>query len=910
MPADRPNTITIHLNSNDSEWFPEGSAGWDTRFGVGCEDNTRQDSVPLVGELGELPWSPRTTGPPNNFIQPITQMTGVRFEPLDGNNIPNFLVPFYDWGVRAAWFGKAQQEDRLSFGDYFELLFDTPEARQSFIEVFGTDVKMTRTGKDSTDPDNPIIIFEERQYTINRSDSQMESNTTTWGEQTFYMLSWKDAPAEIETNPPTPTIISDTVDLRLVPQVSTIIDIEFINATDVIDIMGTCDTQNINPCDPVAPPECNNDGDCTSCNSKCISGTCICEDCPCNSVCLDVDMAGVPSQTIGVRELIDGDQENCVDCVHPVFGSVFCNCLAAIDGGICRLARDQEDGTNCDCKVGHVCCENFINGVSDSFNCCNAQEFGANGPGNIVQRCIDGFGCAQSACEVDADCGNECTECSLNENGVGTCTPKDNETSCGTDGLNCTWCQNGECVDNPTTDNCNCPGQECDPGFDCCPGGFCCPSEFGCGEGSGCDQCDSDGDCPPCEECSQIPGGNRCTVTDCDPCFTREEPDCECNIPVCRNCEECTSSGDNHFCVENCPVCSSCDGDGNCSDPPFCPTGTTLNPSTCLCDDNCEDCQIWNGLVCETDETICGCCDTCLPIPGTVFSECTSSNNNNCPNGQFCVDCQCQDPGCPVACTGCLVCDLSQGTGVGFCNTPQNMGLPDPCNGTCQECEFLDFLNGIGQCGNSTCDGDCCDDGSCCSAGNKCCDDFTDNSIYCCVEDEVCCGDGTCCPNGQICCEGSCCDPDACESCVPGVGCVECADTPCGSCVGGSCVGGCPDCKFCQGGDCVPDPTRLCDPTCPFNWCDENNCTPAPSCESECQCSGQSNEPCTCFQGAPLFALMDCICGEDPPEETPGACCSPFGVCSQRTPEDCARIGHTFRGGRCNPNPCSLPGSG
>ena len=747
MPADRPNTVTLHLNPNDPQWLPPSTpfSGWDTRHGSGaedfCEDATRE-LIPFVDQTGELPWSPRVEDGGNNDTLPLLQMNGVRFEPLGGLTTPNFLVPFYDWGIRAALFGKSSFTDsRLPFGDYFELIFDTPEARQSFIDVFGTNIKMTRTGRDSSNPANPVFIDEQRVYEITQSDSEFESDTTTWGNQTFYFLSWKDFTPNPVPNPAPPNIITDEISSSDNPNISTIVDIEFTDATGNDDIMGTCDTQNINPCAPVAPPECVNDGDCTSCNSKCISGTCICEDCPCNSVCINVDTDSVPGQsTSGPREIIDGDQENCVDCVHPLFGPVFCNCLAAIDSGICRPARDQEDGTNCDCKVGHVCCENFINGVSDSFLCCNVQEFGADGPGNIVQRCIDGFGCAQSACEVDADCDDECKECSLNENGVGTCTPKDNETPCGTDGLNCTWCQNGECVENPTTVNCNCPGQECDSGFDCCPVGFCCPSEFGCGEGSGCDQCDLDGDCPPCETCTQLPVGNRCTITDCPPCFTREEPDCECIIPVCRNCEDCTPVGDSFTCTENCLVCTECDENGNCTDPPECESDQTLNEETCECEDNCLECQVQIGTECVTDESICGCCTQCIEISG--FQVCSNVDNSKCPAGDVCVNdsasgtCSCITPGCDPPCEtiggGCMECFISGSSGI--CVPPELAGLPDACNDTCEKCQFS------GDCGDTTCDGDCCDDGSCCSAGNKCCDDFTDNSIYCCAEDEVCCG--------------------------------------------------------------------------------------------------------------------------------------------------------------------------
>lgn len=918
MPIDRLNTITLHLNDGDNQWAPSGSVGWDTRFAEGCEDSTRERSIPIEDELGELPWSARSL-PPGTPRDTLTQMTGVRFQPLDGLITPDFLVPYYDWGVVAVVFGQNNDPGRLgNVGPYLELLFDTPEARQSFIDVFGTEVRITRTGSDRTDPANPILINEFSDYTITRTDSEITQGSDVWGTNTYYPLSWREPdPVFPAPNPPQVFAIKNTVDERLIQSISTIIDIEFTNPGEDeggIDIMGSCDPQSIDPCKPIVPPECESDADCLSCNSRCVSGTCICEDCPCNSVCLDVE-AALNDETLAPafvpadpRPLIDGDQENCTNCVHPLFGNIWCSCQPVTS----QTAPCRPERGNCDCPPDvdqtYVCCEdgNPASVNFGDFTCCGTQEFGTFGIGEAVLQCIPGYGCTTTQCALDSHCP-ECEFCDLDDNGVGTCTPKENETPCGTDGLNCTWCQNGECVDNPSTVNCNCPGQECDPGFDCCSGGFCCPSEFGCGSGSGCDQCDTDGDCPECETCQQLPGGNRCTVTDCDPCFTREPPDCECIIPVCRNCESCFEGN----CTENCPVCSGCGPDGECTPVPQCPPDQFLNTSTCECEDRCLDCEIWNGTECVIDDNLCGCCTACIEVSG--FNVCSGPDSTACPAGDVCVadsttgTCSCVTPGCDPPCEtiggGCMECLIFGSTGI--CVPPQLHvpPLPDACNDTCEECQ------NTGNCGNSTCDGDCCADGSCCSAGNKCCEDGG-GSFYCCAVDEVCCGDGTCCPNGQICCNGSCCDPGACQSCVDGA-CVVCAGTPCGSCVNGSCQGGCQECENCINGKCEPDPNRTCDPLCPFDWCDANNCTPDPSCVDECQCSGSGNDPCTCSTGAPIFAIMECDCGDDSGGggEERGACCL-FGNCTFVTPTECRNNGGNPVGGPCLPNPCFGPGAG
>jgi hypothetical protein len=243
-----------------------------------------------------------------------------------------------------------------------------------------------------------------------------------------------------------------------------------------------------NPCDPVVPPECEQNEDCTSCNSECIDGSCVCQDCPCHSVCLNVDTFDFPTQAgSGPRDLIGDDQENCVDCIWNG-ENFFCNCLAAVNGGICRPARDLPDGTgfNCDCPADvngipdQVCCENPTTGT---FTCCNE---GVPGDGPQFVSCIDGIGCTNTECLVDVDCGNECLICNRDvlrdgREGRGTCEPISDGSPCGTDAAGCENCSDGTCTSTGITD-CNCSGEGCETGFECCDEGHCCETALG-----GCD---------------------------------------------------------------------------------------------------------------------------------------------------------------------------------------------------------------------------------------------------------------------------------------------------------------------------------------------------------------------------------------------------------------------------------------
>jgi len=924
--AELQNTITLHLDSNAaSEWMSEDQAGWDTRFTEGCDDVTRQRRVPVVGDVGELPWSTRTSGPPNDFIIPISSMTGVRFEPLDlsfGIEIPNFLQPYYSWGIRGVWLGKAQTEDRLVFGDYVEILFDSAESRQSFKEEFGENITIQRTGINRKDITNPVLINQSRDYS---SADLRETEITigpggVWGPQSFFMLSYKERPVPNPVPNPSPDQpIKDAVESRVDTQISTIIDITFTSATGAEDIMGTCDNQQIDRCKPIEMGDCIADSDCNFCNSKCVNGTCICEDCPCYSICVSRD-----PETNGfvLRDLIDGDVSNCSQpgCPDPQLGTFLCDCQTP--GQLVTTCRPERDipnvdptinGSSCDCQdiPFTVCCENVQSGT---FACCSQQEFGDFGPGGAVVRCIDGFGCGQTECAVDADCNQgDCVFCQLDGNGVGTCTPREDGSSCGDDPPGCFECLGAECT-STESDDCNCSYNTCPDGTICCSFGTCCPEEFGCGSGSGCDQCDNDADCPTCEQCVQQSGGNRCTVTDCDPCFTRQFPECVCNIPFCRECEDCGSIAGNPVCTENCGECSRCGPSGKCQqDIP----GGDCRPDEikvipddgrpCFCEPRCPlDCHVWNGIECEVSG--CECCEVCS---GSPPGECSGPNDGLCAGNAECIDCQCITVGCPdcsLVGGGCLVCDESTFT----CVPPQTIGEIDGCGSDCEECQ-LD-----GNCGNSSCipPSTCCGDinETCCPPGEKCCPK-SDGTFFCADQDLQCCGDGGACDN------------NACLECVDGTcrnKCQECQGCDgAGNCTGESCNAFCETCEDLDGDGipetCVPDPTQFCELnfcTPPGGWC--QNCTLAANCEGICECDGLdcfcSNNP-DWKPGQPtpqLFACENCtntpsgfVGNQTAQPEIPGACCLENGICTEQLPSACADLGGFFSGGSCTPNPCN-----
>ena len=623
-----------------------------------------------------------------------------------------------------------------------------------------------------------------------------------------------------------------------------------------------------NPCDPVVPPECMGDEDCTqSCNSKCIDGSCVCEDCPCNSVCLNVDTFNFPSHAgSGPRDLIGDDQENCVDCIWNG-ENFFCNCLDAVDGGICRPARDLPDGTgfNCDCPADvngipdQVCCENPTTGT---FTCCNE---GVPGVGPQFVSCIDGIGCTNTECLVDEDCGNECLICDRDvlrdgREGRGTCEPISDGSPCGTDAAGCENCSNGTCTSTGST-NCNCSGQECETGFECCAAGQCCEIALGGCNGSGCNECADNADCPDCGECNN---DGVCIITDCDPCF-RFDSNCECTIPVCQNCETCTAG----VCDDTCPVCFECEN-GNCAGPDPCDPEQILNTDSCVCVDRCLDCENWNSArsQCVVDASLCGCCRSC--DEGGEFDTCTGADNSKCPPGDVCVTdsvtgtCNCITPGCDPACTGCQECIVLAGDTEGTCETI----TPDPCSGTCEECQS------DGSCGNPTCAVEgCCLDGSCC-------------------DPDICCEDGTCCPTGDICCGGDCCDP-ATHTCVQGV---------CEA-INQGCQPPCTQCLTCINGRCDPDPEKICNQFCPagIDWCGNVSCIGG----GDCSCGtlpDRSGRGCVCNDdGTPCFPVESGVV-----DTIIGACCSVTNTCTQQTHSDCDTLGGTWIADTvCRPNPCS-----
>ena len=1021
------NTITIHLNSNDPQWLPEGSDfGWDHLHSEGCEDDTRR-AVPQQGEVSELPWSA-------SGRSPLSNMHGVRFEPLGGLNQADFVKPYYDWGIRAVLLGKVETDSArtLPSGDRntLDILFDSAESRTTFLDVFTSKIDIRRRGFDSNRNE---FIDESQEYTLISNDvSGFES--AAWGTQDLFFLSVQD-PASGALPSGFEPVVSNSVEDNEVLTTSYILDIVFTNSTvfdidPLSDIMGSCDEQELDPCKPVAPGECEVDNDCIGCNSRCVSGTCVCEDCECHKVCYRAPVEEDFSDFLDPipREgLVSDDPENCVSCVSPVPGveTAFCECITPTDNRICRPERGTSVGNSCDCLPNHTCCGPDAQGV---YRCCLVGS--SNGQGTPFQACLDtdeffdpGDGndpirireCTTITCINDGDCGNECEECIDNQ-----CTPKADETPCGTDDPQCNHCIGGNCVSTGISD-CNCDGNECPDGFECCPEGHCCETALGGCDGAGCFECDDDADCValngPCSTCTP----NGCTIVDCDPCDELNPVTCNCD-PRCTGCTSICDDDDpdNVTCLDTCEVCEDCtvqvDTDGNevgvCSGgPPNCSACQTTDLENCVCVGGCGDCQICNAGVCETDTAACGCCDDCTFVDtggGQGFWGCSSPDSSKCPDidgvPHQCIssggNCSCVPIGCFPPCEGCLTCLTFGNTSI--CVTPQQataIGIPtpDPCEALCQTCEARPAPEDhIGDCVGDTCPlGDCCDDGLCCPTGQKCCNDGVDGrgdpAIYCCLENESCCNDGTCCPalsfccpdggccpTGQVCCGDQCCDPLSCQECGPNDKCVstlgpcqtcnfgiptddcdplkceecegeECIDQctkldchtcvsgtcvpdcnpldcltcvdgdcvtncpPCFECDGaGTCIGGCPECEECVGGGCVPiaNPCDCGDAI----GCAANNCVPPVDengvsiCESECECSNGSNNPCTCNLPGPIGGLVECICGEDPPSGELGCCCQGQSS-SQQTRADCQSVGGSWTAGDCPIiNPCGSLG--
>lgn len=288
-----------------------------------------------------------------------------------------------------------------------------------------------------------------------------------------------------------------------------------------------------------------------------------------------------------------------------------------------------------------------------------------NGDCDLCSECIDNL--CVSRCESDEFCDTDgqCVECDDSnpcpdgkecvggkcicpegtfDDGRGGCIPCDpanvpNCYICTPDGLKPVECPDGE-VCNPDTGDCvECLGSgDCDPNEMCQDGDCICKPGFVRNPVTGeCEpepECDSDVDCPDCEECNQFgtcvpivcPEGQVCEGGECKtPCENGVDcPDGFGCDPDTGFCEECA---DQDCTTPNCEklLGCECNSNGNCVDSDNC------NEELCSSVDDCPD-----GCVCFRGECVdCSnfACDDCT-IPGC---ECVSGNCQEDPSYE-CTD--------------------------------------------------------------------------------------------------------------------------------------------------------------------------------------------------------------------------------------------------------------------------------
>lgn len=244
-------------------------------------------------------------------------------------------------------------------------------------------------------------------------------------------------------------------------------------------------------------------------------------------------------------------------------------------------------------------------------------------------------------------------------------------------------------------------GVECDsqtpcPGNKICQNGRCvCPvGTFE--DGDYCSNCRTAADCELCQTCEDNAQYRECKTKDCN-CNTEGE------------CVECTNSG---HCGQN-EVCSE-RNECECV-PGSIRIGGICTEIECTGDDDCEDCEICNGIVCtpiqcppgkaiEIVNNVCSCVEICEDCDPEVVCSGSCETGLDCGEG-----CGCEDNKC-VKCSdiGCGACSAVLG-----CVCTDNDCEPDTCNNvTCvtpQDCTF----------------GCTCESGLCESCGNYSVEDCT-----------------------------------------------------------------------------------------------------------------------------------------------------------------------------------------
>lgn len=370
-----------------------------------------------------------------------------------------------------------------------------------------------------------------------------------------------------------------------------------------------------------------------------------------------------------------------------------CGSDADCSEGVCRKGQCSTGGctANTDCNEGEVCnlagqCVESDGTCASDMDCPSGEvcKDDACAPGcSADEDCEDGQYCdAERTCSEGCRDSTECPSGQVCSDGDCAC----NETSC-PDGKVCL--ETGNCGDPTSCDQVTCgDGEACDPStlmcVAACTADSCMPNEI-CNTATGLCEVNN---CPG-EDPTQCMGNAQRPTWDPIKCFCAEclsDADCDqalgetCNSAgSCFACQTAcdpnmpgTCQGGTPYCINNC--CVECVGaadcgpgqlclDGACGDPPNCMVDPTVCPSgyTCMngqcqapqggaCDAN-DPTSCPQGTFCDPTTQMCvgagggfGCglcnadctCDGGLTCNGFLCEGCDTLTQN-CPNGEFCL---------------------------------------------------------------------------------------------------------------------------------------------------------------------------------------------------------------------------------------------------------------------------------
>ncbi len=287
-------------------------------------------------------------------------------------------------------------------------------------------------------------------------------------------------------------------------------------------------------------------------------------------------------------------------------------CVKCYEDNQCEHNQYCENNTCVTCESGVWNGEECVECTADD-DCTDSDTPKCNTETNTCVECIESSNCSEEqVCR-----GNKCTTCQTEEE----CQAKGTTYHCS----NASTCI--QCFDNQVWDD---ESREC---VECLSSADCKNSEKPqCNTDTNtCVECIESGDCEEALVCR----GNKCTT-----CQTEEECQAKGTSYHCSNASICIQCFDNQVWDDESRECVECTADSDCTDTPNTPKCNTATNQCveCLNNQNCIE-KDTNNPVCNSDT------NTCEPCPpkslwyvndGKCHAyECRS--NEDCADGEFCM---------------------------------------------------------------------------------------------------------------------------------------------------------------------------------------------------------------------------------------------------------------------------------